>query len=177
MTTRRVATGTTPAGRSFVASDEKIDPITVSALPGYSWQRLWGFDALPKNPADVAAGNRLTHFPPPGGVRFNLFTVPPSEDRPQLTPALQQELDEKLLGRTAHMESDQAGMHRTASTDLVVVLSGKISLELDDGGVVELSAGDTLVQNGTRHAWRNNTEEACTLAIVLIGTETPLQRS
>jgi len=67
------------------------------------------------------------------------------------------------------MESDQAGMHRTASTDLIYVVSGRVSLELDDG-IVNLSTGDTLVQNGTRHAWRNRFDEPCVLAIVLIGS-------
>ncbi len=68
------------------------------------------------------------------------------------------------------MESDQAGMHRTPSVDLIIVISGGISLGLDDGAVVHLKAGDCLVQNGTRHAWRNNSDQPCTLAIVLLGT-------
>ena len=32
---------------------------------------------------------------------------------------------------------------------------GAIWLELDDGKIVHLKRGDVVVQNGTRHAWRN----------------------
>ena len=48
------------------------------------------------------------------------------------------------------------GMHTTATIDFEVVLDGEIWLELDDGVEVHLRAGDTVVQNGTRHAWRNH---------------------
>ena len=109
------------------------------------------------------------HFPPPGGVRFTIFTVPPgSTARPPLTAELADELEAKLPGRSRYMESDQAGRHCTPTVDLVVVLAGRVRLELDDG-TVELVPGDTLVQDGTRHAWRNPYDEVCTLAIVLIG--------
>jgi len=172
MPTRRVATGTTPDGRSFVALDELLEPVTVSALPGYAWYKLWGFDEPPSDPADAVMSKDQSHFPPRGGARFNIFTVPPaSMARPPLTPEAQHELDQKLPGRTTRMGSDQAGMHRTASVDLILVLAGRISLELDDGALVHLQAGDTLVQNGTRHAWRNSSDEPCTLAIVLLGTD------
>jgi quercetin dioxygenase-like cupin family protein len=49
------------------------------------------------------------------------------------------------------------------------VLSGEIWLELDDGVEVYLRAGDTVVQNGTRHAWRNKSSEPCQMVVVLIG--------
>ena len=169
MRVRRVITGTGPDGRSFIAGDDMVEPVTTAALPGYAWHRLWGLDDPPADPLPTRTPNGLAHFPPPGGVRFNLFTVPPASTvRPALTDDLERELERKLPGRSRHMESDQAGMHRTASVDLICVLSGRVSLELDDG-TVNLAAGDTLVQNGTRHAWRNPSDEPCVLAIVLIG--------
>jgi quercetin dioxygenase-like cupin family protein len=60
-------------------------------------------------------------------------------------------------------------MHATGSVDYGVILSGKITLELDEGEVTELGPGDVFVQNGTRHAWR--VEEKCTMAVVLVGVE------
>jgi mannose-6-phosphate isomerase-like protein (cupin superfamily) len=170
MPVRRVVTGTAPDGTSVIAADDQLEPVTVAALPGYAWHRLWALDHPPSDPATPAAPVGLDHFPPPGGFRFNLFTVPPAGTaRGPLTPATEAELARKLPGRAAQMESDQGGMHRTASVDLIVVLSGRISLELDRGVTVDLSSGDCLVQNGTRHAWRNNSAEPCTLGIVLIG--------
>ena len=60
-------------------------------------------------------------------------------------------------------------MHTTATVDYEVVLSGRVVLELDDGETRELKAGDTVIQNGTRHAWRNPFDEPCLLAVVLVG--------
>ncbi len=48
-------------------------------------------------------------------------------------------------------------------------MSGRIVLELDDGQTCELATGDTVVQNGTRHAWRNPFDETCLMVVVLIG--------
>ena len=36
-------------------------------------------------------------------------------------------------------------------------------------GALELGPGDTVVQNGTRHAWRNPYDEPCTMVVVLVG--------
>ena len=66
------------------------------------------------------------------------------------------------------MESDQDGMHRTPTVDLICVLSGEIWLELD-AEEVHLREGDCVVQNGTRHAWRNKGDRPCTMAVVLVG--------
>lgn len=48
-------------------------------------------------------------------------------------------------------------------------MSGRVVLELDDGATRELSAGDTVIQNGTRHAWRNPFDEPYVVAVVLVG--------
>lgn len=39
--------------------------------------------------------------------------------------------------------------HRTSSCDYGILVSGKISLELDDGHVRDLVSGDVAVQRGT----------------------------
>ena len=41
-------------------------------------------------------------------------------------------------------------------------------MELDDGVVVKLKAGDVLVQRGTMHNWVNRGTEDCVIAFVLI---------
>jgi carboxymethylenebutenolidase len=50
-----------------------------------------------------------------------------------------------------------------------IVLSGEIDLELDAHTEIHLKAGDCIIQNGTRHAWRNRGAEACTIAFIIIG--------
>ena len=42
-------------------------------------------------------------------------------------------------------------------------------LELDDGQITHLKQGDTIVQNGTRHRWRNPLNEPCLMAFISVG--------
>jgi quercetin dioxygenase-like cupin family protein len=49
------------------------------------------------------------------------------------------------------------------------VLDGEVWLELDDGKEVHLRAHDIVIQNGTRHAWRNKGTKSVKMAFVLIG--------
>jgi quercetin dioxygenase-like cupin family protein len=60
-------------------------------------------------------------------------------------------------------------MHTTDTTDFEIVLSGQIALELDGGAEVVLGPGDVVVQNGTRHRWRNVGAVPATMAIVIVG--------
>jgi mannose-6-phosphate isomerase-like protein (cupin superfamily) len=65
-------------------------------------------------------------------------------------------------------------MHTTDTVDYLVILSGAVQLELDDGRTVLLKPGDCIVQNGTRHAWRNVSRKPCVMAVIMIGaTRTP----
>jgi len=49
------------------------------------------------------------------------------------------------------------------------VISGRADLELDDEATVEIGPGDTIVQNGTRHAWRNPYDEPCLIVAFMMG--------
>ena len=48
-------------------------------------------------------------------------------------------------------------------------VAGRVVLELDDGATIELGQGDTVIQNGTRHAWRNPYDEPGQMVVVLVG--------
>jgi hypothetical protein len=61
------------------------------------------------------------------------------------------------------------GMHTTPTVDYTIVLDGEIWMELDGGELTHLTAGDVVVQNATRHGWRNKSDKPVTLAAVLIG--------
>jgi mannose-6-phosphate isomerase-like protein (cupin superfamily) len=61
-------------------------------------------------------------------------------------------------------------MHRTETIDYAIVLSGEITMVMDDRDV-ELKAGDVLVQCGTNHAWSNRSNAPCVVAFVLIDGE------
>jgi quercetin dioxygenase-like cupin family protein len=63
--------------------------------------------------------------------------------------------------------SRHPGMHKTATVDYAIVLSGEIYAVMDEGETL-LRAGDTLVQRGTNHAWSNRSETPCLVAFILV---------
>ncbi len=79
------------------------------------------------------------------------------------------EVDAKLPGLLSIMEPDDPGMHTTDTVDVLYVVSGRAILELDDGVEVELKAGDTAVQNGTRHRWHNRSSEPTHIIFAVMG--------
>ncbi|MBA3605799.1 MAG: cupin domain-containing protein [Actinomycetota bacterium] len=173
MEIRRVVTGHDERGRAVFVDDRRVEPITVALAPGTEYHRLWEGDAPPSFPDDGAQGSPVAFFPPVGGYRFLIFSVPPGDRHSFRAPADMDaalaEIDEQLPGAREHMEPDAPGMHTTASIDFEVVLDGEVWLELDDGAEVHLRAGDTVVQNGTRHAWRNHGSAPARVVAFLVG--------
>jgi hypothetical protein len=101
-----------------------------------------------------------------------MFTVPPEGQPAELPadmPAALAEVEAALPGVAGYMEPDAPGMHTTDTIDFEVVLDGEVWLELDDGVEVQLKPGDTVVQNGTRHAWRNHGGTSARLAVFNVG--------
>lgn len=172
MQVRRVVTGHDARGQSVFVSDETVEPVSLALLPGAQFHQLWARDGTASIPDDTQTAARAAYFPAVGGFRFGFFTLgPESVASPadiDIEAALQ-ELSEKLPGMAEVMEPEHPGMHTTDTIDFDLVVDGEVWLELDDGAEVQLRAGDSVIQNGTRHAWHNRSSEPCTLAIALIG--------
>ena len=171
---RRVVTGRNAAGKSVFVSDAEVEGKVMASAPRSAFFDVWGVDGRFAVPSDGTKPDYTTFFPPAEGfrsmvVRFQPDSTPVPEDLD--LEALQRDLDERFAGLTDHMEPDAPGMHTTLTVDIGVVVSGEIWLELDDGAEVHLTPGDLVVQNGTRHAWRNKTEEVCVMAFVLVGAD------
>ena len=172
MQVRRVVTGNNSHGKAIIASDSKVDGITASIAPGWEYHRLWGADETVTLPGDGSQPAGHSYFPPVNGFRFILFTVPPHSDTVMGDIDFAKaaaEIEAKLPGLLGHMEPDNPGMHTTDTVDFEYVISGEVWLELDDGKEILLKAGDTLIQNGTRHAWHNKGDEPCRMANCIIG--------
>jgi quercetin dioxygenase-like cupin family protein len=166
---RRVVTGERADGKSVIVSDEVVEPL--SHRKGGQLHRLWGSDDAPTLPEDGSVKPAELLFPPPGGFRFTMLTMAP-RDKADVA----RELDDpevaantEKLGITDLYEKDRPGMHATETIDLLYVLSGEVYLELDDGAEVHLKAGDSVVQNGTKHAWWNRSDEPCVMLAACIG--------
>jgi mannose-6-phosphate isomerase-like protein (cupin superfamily) len=173
MDVRRVVTGHDAEGTSVFVGDERVSPTTLAMLPGSEFHQLWGGDEPPRFPDDGSRPPATRYFPPVGGFRFGFFTIPPDGGAgvpagTDLQAALA-EFEQKLPGMAEHLEPDDPGMHTTATIDFEVVLSGQVTLELDRGETRTMGAGDTVVQNGTRHRWSNRGAEPAVIAVFIVG--------
>lgn len=174
MGTRRVVTGHAEDGTSIVVSDEVLEPVRSAELAGAGMSYLWGADKMPRHPGDGSQPDWSGHFPPAGGVRFLVFSMPPAGEPvwSGMRPGAElPDAHQKFPGLVDAFDGQDPGMHTTDSTDFAIVLAGEVVLELDEGTERTLSAGDTVVQNGTRHRWANRGAEPAQIAFVLVGTE------
>jgi hypothetical protein len=61
-----------------------------------------------------------------------------------------------------------SGIHRTGATDVITVIQGEVAVVMDTGEEVHLRAGDTLVQQGTPHTWRNRSESTAVIVAAVV---------
>jgi len=142
--------------------------------PGMATSLVWATRAIPEVPHDGSdlAATMPVFVPPPGESRLAIVTMPPEKAAAGHTPdpaAMAQEFEQQLPGFLQAFEPDNPGMHTTDTVDYGIVLEGEVWLEVDDGRQVLLKPHDIVVQNGTRHAWRNRSDKPATVAFVLIG--------
>ncbi|WP_349437329.1 cupin domain-containing protein [Pararhizobium sp. A13] len=178
MTFRRVVTAKNSAGKTIVVSDG-VSPreLALRHTPGFISAPIWSVGSVPTLPYDGKdpMADNGTLLQPAGGSTFLVVTFPP--DSVMMSTDFRPELagPEHLAaapGIAETFEMENPGMHTTPTLDYGIVLSGRVTLELDDGATVNLNAGDTFVQHGARHAWRNPSSGPTTVAFVLIGAQT-----
>jgi mannose-6-phosphate isomerase-like protein (cupin superfamily) len=150
-------------------SDTEIE--SIASRPGGGMWRMWGDDDAPTLPDDGQRPPFEKMFPPPGGWRYNFVTMAPESSGigPGSPPTAEQLENMKRMGTENLYEKDNPGMHTTDTVDIDYIVSGELCLELDDGAEVVLKAGDSVIQNGTRHKWHNRTEEPVVMLAVCIG--------
>jgi hypothetical protein len=172
MNVRRVVTGHDKSGKSVFVSDEEVAPSQPMLMPSAEFHRLWGGDETSQFPGDGNQPDHVAYFPPVGGFRFGLFSIPP-DDAPGPTdldvPAALADMEAGMPGMMRYMDMTDPGMHTTDTIDFEIVIEGTPTLELDDGAKVTLHPGDTVVQNGTRHRWGNPGSSIARLAVFMVG--------
>lgn len=165
---RRLVTGYSEEGKSVIISDTLINSISLGG--GKSFLQLWASDSTPVHQGKPQMEEQMNWFPEAGGSRFFLWVVPPKTNstNPQLSTA---EIDQLLPGFTKHFEPENPGMHTTRTVDCTYLISGSIVLELENHQKVQLNAGDSIIQNGTRHRWLNHGNIPAVLISSCIGAE------
>ena len=139
---RRVVTANDGNGKSVVWTDDLASNFRANR-PGVSSVLVWTTDSTPPDVSgNEDLGARQVNRPPPRrGSIFRVIEFEPGNEQ---------------------------DMHVTQTIDYVLVMSGEIDMELDDGAQVHLSQGDVLVQRATVHSWVNRGTEPCRIAFVLI---------
>jgi mannose-6-phosphate isomerase-like protein (cupin superfamily) len=171
-TYRRVVTGNVN-GKAVVRSDEPLPAYEFKTVPGYEHTLVWVNPEIP----DLRKEQKFDSYPDsvvpgPGGTSLHFVTFPPGSafaDPSFDGQAAQQEALVRLRGLADHFETEDPAMHKTNTVDYSIVYEGEMWLEMDDGETVHLNRGDVVVQNGTRHAWRNNGTKPVTMLFFLNG--------
>ncbi len=146
--------------------DVRRDP----ARPGYASARMWVTERTPARLQGVTESLQLPHvmLPPPGGSICRIVTFPPDATYAGKVTGREVEAFFAAMGAPAAptygTNAPHLYMQKTRTLDLCLVLDGEITLVLDKQEV-HLTAGDTVVQRGTNHAWSNRSNRPCTIAI------------
>jgi len=106
--------------------------------------QLWSSVGTPADFLDDEDGGKrqLGTAPPEAGTRLTRLELAPSDFVPPL--------------------------HRSDTLDYTVIVSGNVTLYLDDGVETVLGAGDVIVQRRTNHAWANHGPGNAVMVGVLI---------
>ncbi len=175
MRIRRVITGKDANGKSVVVSD-RYSPreVVMQHTRGFVCSPLWKVDDTPdlSSGTDETMAGEGSLLAPPGGAVFLVLTFPPDSVTQEPGWDAAKAIPEHAMsspGIVDTFELDNPGMHTTPTLDFVTVVKGEVVLELDDGKTVTLRQGDTVVQQGSRHAWRNPGNESATVSFVMLG--------
>lgn len=136
----RVVTGHDADGRAVIRSEDWEAPQPV--VPGTAdFLLLWTTATVPADNNDETEGReRAAGLTLHGGSVIRVVDMLPGGESP---------------------------MHRSNSIDYGIVLTNEIELELDSGERRTVKDGGVIVQRGTNHLWRNNTNQTTRIVFVL----------
>jgi naringenin degradation protein FdeH len=172
---RRIVTGHNAEGRSVVVSDTIVDNShsEVPYRPGWGRTGIWTTSTSPADNEvmpDLAAG---FDWAPEGsgGVWFTIMHFPPESDLKSMSPeqrALVTRPVARLLPRALEIDTSKSyQMHAVDIQNLAVMISGELTLMVDEGEVT-LRPFDTVIQRGVNHGWENRGTEPAMIACFVI---------
>lgn len=171
---RRVVIGHDNQGKAVALIDTPGTP-TARSPGGNAVLNLWSTREFPID-ADSSVDRAPAQVgvpPAANGTVFRMVDFPPMAGDAAVSHAEHEKIltgmgiDPATQGYMRHRNT-----HRTRSVDYAIVIDGEIDMLMDDA-TVHLKAGDVLVQQGTNHAWVNNSGKMCRVAFVLIDAKPP----
>lgn len=155
---RRVVTGLDKNGRSTIVSDE----LAVQRFVGdaFTVNMVWQAESVPVSVSADNSIQEITNVPPAAGFNYFITTFPPDSSW-DLEAGYKKSLDEFDANESPE-PNDDPSMHKTNTFDIITIISGEVWAVLETGETL-LKAGDTIVQRGTKHTWRNRSNRDCVL--------------
>lgn len=168
---RRVITGDGDDGRSLVIVD--APPSGEIGAPGLGglyeiWHEALGEKLDAKDRRDRGETQPLL-APGEGKVKVRWFVIepPPQGVAPEAMKAAARERFRQFGAEHELRDQDRhPGMHQTATLDIICLISGDVSLILDDSET-RLKPGQIVIQRGTSHAWTAHGAPALLLAVLI----------
>jgi len=171
---RRIVTGHDAQGHATVISDAPCPHVRTSpARGGVAYTNLWQTTNMPvpihgsTDPVTPA----MNLEPPANGSNLRFVEFEPESAQLKSADPEAARAAFAAMGGAGHALTQEPGkhpwMHRTKSVDYGIVISGEITLILDDCEVL-MKPGDVCIQRGTNHAWSNRGKENCVVCFVLI---------
>ncbi|TFY72855.1 hypothetical protein EVG20_g144 [Dentipellis fragilis] len=139
---RRVVTGLNQDGLAVVTSDELLLPEAIPSMDGALAGTVWVTAGLPTNDNNIEEVRTADGIVTPGGTNCRFTDLAPGARTP---------------------------MHKTDSVDYNILIQGQV-IHITEDGVEKLltNPGDTVIQRGTMHAWKNPGEEWARWVSVII---------
>ena len=164
---RLVLTGHDAAGVSRMMSHTIVTGFEGPALPGSEVAQIWGSDTPLAYPDNGAPPDYAGFYAPLHGARVMEMYLPPNSSKYVAFTT-----DDPESGASA-LSAEKPGMHRTATTDIIIVMEGRVDCELDEE-TVHLNPGDVFIQNGTIHRWLNPHDEPARFLCAMVGASNSL---
>ena len=173
---RRVVTGLNKDGRARVLTDGPSPHF--EDRPSGRITEIWSNSESPAtydNKGDRAIWP-MRHDPHPNGTICRMLEMAPGLEVPANVPP--EDLLQLAKGVFEGMQSDfvptlesvkrHTSFHKTNSLDYLVILSGRLTMLMDDDDEVTLNPGDVVVQQGVMHGWRVEGDEPVRMFAVLV---------
>jgi Cupin domain len=171
---RRIVIGHDQQGKAVALSDDSMTPKQRSA-GGNGVTNLWVTGEFPVDLTD-APDRAATHVGVPPSANGTIFRVVDFPPAPASGAAPHVDHDKVLIAMGIDPATQgymrHANTHRTRSIDYAIVLDGEIDMLMDDSEI-HMKTGDVLIQQGTNHAWVNNSGKVCRVAFVLMDAQAP----